>query len=1025
MKNSSVRRILFAACAAMLQAGAVFAVPPADLASRQNKGILVLHVGSDWCVSGDDVRKVFLSPEFKGSVGKNYVLAVYDDMDNPTEKVKESNREVDPVRVPTRRYPAITCITPGDGKFFAQIENIPRNVTPAKLASAVKKVTVQKDKAEALFRKAEALSKTNPRDAVDAYGRGFDMLIKQAGDFTADRVYRGKLGYEKEWKALRELDKGDAYGWVLRFTMGPGVDLVAKANKFREDGDFSGGANFIASLKAWPKDNLSNNQKQALIMAEYALYRKDDGRKDANMRLLEEAFAIDRDTLWGQCAMGYLILSGKKIERKKPYRAPMRERPNGAGNVMTAFPLDKIKGAISKITPKTKLTDEMKLNIARYAALRRIEQRGWDALGERRGSKDFIAKFLKDRSWLEDFAWSGPCDGYNAVLALETIFFNDGGKWVTDADNAGRRFATALALEYSSKSDEYLVDYLDAYRDAWEAGRLHKYSLTQPVWQWRFAIHQGQPAASCDYAPAQMRYLSRYVNMPEREYGGACWLVPYRLHNCFGESVHGPGYYAPWAAAGEWPKRRYSPLVGGVCGELSKFGSACANSHGLPSCTAGQPAHCAYTRRRINGRWEINYAVTYPTHIQLKFWDNNIWPYVTAMEGTFEGEREKRLNADRYIELAHLAAANGESPKKIEAFYRKACASWPSHYNAWREYGDWVNKSGASLETMRVWARGCARGMKAGRQPVWDLVTPYFRRVAAEKGSKELVDALVSFAPYFTQSEVRIQEEADFKLQLNRWTESLGSNKEHIIPVLTAMLSAQYGTRDYFSQTLGWGGEKLMGSDEDSALFIKTIGDVVAKKAKKGEKPSMDFNPLILEASKSGNMAAFRQLAALQDRIDPFKGKGEPYPLNDFGAPLMSREGMLRTSTTCNWDSPARYARTIDETPCTGNGFHTGGEDAPWATVVLPGPVELGGILVENKCGAQNMGRQVPLEVQISDDGESWQKIYTDEQVKSTYRIDLRGRALRARYVRVQRRPGAKKEVYHLSKILVYGKKLY
>ena len=150
MKNSSVRRILFAACAAMLQSGAVFAVPPADLASRQNKGILVLHVGSDWCVSGDDVRKVFQSPEFKGFVGKNYVLAVYDDMDNPTEKVKESNREVDPVRVPTRRYPAITCITPRENKFFAQIENIPRNVTPAKLAAAIKKVTAQKDKDEAL-----------------------------------------------------------------------------------------------------------------------------------------------------------------------------------------------------------------------------------------------------------------------------------------------------------------------------------------------------------------------------------------------------------------------------------------------------------------------------------------------------------------------------------------------------------------------------------------------------------------------------------------------------------------------------------------------------------------------------------------------------------------------------------------------------------------------------------------------------------------------------------------------------------
>ena len=183
-----VERVLFCLGAAVVPICAAVAVSPVDSASRQNKGILVLHVGSDWCVSGDDVRKVFLSPEFKGIVGKNYVLAVYDDMDRPTEKVKESNREVDSVRVPTRRYPAITCITPRENKFFAQIENIPRNVTPAKLAAAIKKVTAQKDKAEALFKRAESIAKTNPAGAVDAYGRGFDMLIKQAGDFTSDRV---------------------------------------------------------------------------------------------------------------------------------------------------------------------------------------------------------------------------------------------------------------------------------------------------------------------------------------------------------------------------------------------------------------------------------------------------------------------------------------------------------------------------------------------------------------------------------------------------------------------------------------------------------------------------------------------------------------------------------------------------------------------------------------------------------------------------------------------------------------------
>ena len=51
--------------------------------------------------------------------------------------------------------------------------------------------------------------------------------------------------------------------------------------------------------------------------------------------------------------------------------------------------------------------------------------------------------------------------------------------------------------------------------------------------------------------------------------------------------------------------------------------------------------------------------------------------------------------------------------------------------------------------------------------------------------------------------------------------------------------------------------------------------------------------------------------------------------------------------------------------------------------------------------------------------------MYRDDQVRDTYRIDLRSSAPRARYVRVRRVPDAKDEVYHLNKLLVYGRKLY
>ena len=181
----------------------------------------------------------------------------------------------------------------------------------------------------------------------------------------------------------------------------------------------------------------------------------------------------------------------------------------------------------------------------------------------------------------------------------------------------------------------------------------------------------------------------------------------------------------------------------------------------------------------------------------------------------------------------------------------------------------------------------------------------------------------------------------------------------------------------------------------------------------------------MLGASKSDNLEAFRQMAQLQDKLEPYKGGGKPYPASDFGGQLVSAEGLLKTSSTSGWDKPKNYARCIDATPCGENGFHTAKEKSPWAVVMLPGPVSVCGVVAENKAGWQNRHRQAPLELQVSEDGTEWTTVYRDDQVRDTYRIDLRSSAPRARYVRVRRVPDAKDEVYHLNKLLVYGRKLY
>ena len=54
------------------------------VARGESGGMIVLQTGSDWCESGEDVRKVFEGGAFRKALGGRFDFAVYDDMDEPT-----------------------------------------------------------------------------------------------------------------------------------------------------------------------------------------------------------------------------------------------------------------------------------------------------------------------------------------------------------------------------------------------------------------------------------------------------------------------------------------------------------------------------------------------------------------------------------------------------------------------------------------------------------------------------------------------------------------------------------------------------------------------------------------------------------------------------------------------------------------------------------------------------------------------------------------------------------------------------
>ena len=432
------------------------------------------------------------------------------------DAVKESNAVVSDILVKTKRFPAITCYAPGTPlRFFAQIENVPQDITAEKLAGAVEKLTARKDQAEVLFKKAAALKGSN---AADSYGAAFDKLMPMVGQFHRDEIIKGKCGWSDEWKALSALDANDSFGWVKHFEIDDykGVAMVEKVTAERKDGSTA----FFDGFRRIPTLHFSASQRQLVKIMEYAATTDgtDKPIKPEGKAALKAALELGRSTFWGQYALGRLMMDGEKYESKGLPHAAVRPRPDAdSRSEKPPFALEQLKGVISKIKPTAALNEQQKLAVARHAVLRLIGQKGWDDLVSRPGSALFVKAFMNDRAWLEDFAWSGtfpanssdgwaragdgPGDGAAAVLALESLVFQDNGRWVPFADgafmnNEGRRFMTALALNYPDKDEAWLADVLDAYRATAKAGRLHKSAYSQPVWIWRFALHQGHGTAS-------------------------------------------------------------------------------------------------------------------------------------------------------------------------------------------------------------------------------------------------------------------------------------------------------------------------------------------------------------------------------------------------------------------------------------------------------------------------------------------------------------------------------------------------
>ena len=755
-------------------------------ARRMGKGVLVLQVGSDWCVAGERMRKAFESEEFRKLAGDEFVLGVYDEMENPTPETLKANERVKGLVKHTKWYPRIVVYLPSM-KFVGAWNYFPQGWNAAELYVNVSKLVYERGlRTEADFKKAAA---AQGEEAADLYGQGFYRLIGRLNKTVVKEFLTGEYGWGKEWEALCKLDADDKYGWVMHIQMDTqeAIKMVAKVTELKAKSREEAKA-YVEKVRAKSK-HFTPDQQQCVKIMEYALDMDglDKPLTLAQKKLLQDVLALNDSNFWGNFARGRLIMDGEQIASPEWTKLEMVPRPDKPAEPVP-FLLDRSRAAIKGIKPNAKLSESQKLEIARYAALRLIGEEGWQKLVSRPGSENFVRAFLDDRTWLEDFAWNGlfPTTGYHrkescepgagagAILALESLVFQDNGQWVKFQDgkfedNEGRRFMTALALNYPDQSEQWLARELKDYRTTAQAGMLHKSAYSQPVWLWRMALNLyyfGNVAG-------QQMCMDVFCNVPVREYHKIPWDMQFTGPiSCFGgrwtELVQ------VFRKADETTLVGYTYLMGHASHQRSKLALACANARGVPALMVEQPqGHLAFSYRKPDGTWELGNNLMYPSQMHFCFWPHDKmlrpWQYVSAVESTFGATREARHAADRMLALAKLAWESKRDFATVQKYYRRACTLHPGHYGAWLEYESYLLRANVPLAELGRYANALIKGYKSGGRPLWDLLTPYFKRIGKEQGAESVKQEIRRLEPAIKTPPARLAEASDFSTMCKTW----------------------------------------------------------------------------------------------------------------------------------------------------------------------------------------------------------------------------------------------------------------
>lgn len=262
-----------------------------------------LIYGKNWSPAGNAVKKTLESQTWK-SLAKSQFKC---------EFVDEEGGRSDPKNLGSIKLPAIFVLDDKE-RCYCVIENVSAKASAEWLYRNISKATSDR----------VAIEKKYNIDTIDGCGELMYAMERYVGG-PKRVISRGF--YQDLYEKLKKLDPEDEKGWLRHFTMpfvdhegkhrvcnnSDGVEIVEEATWYRKEKKQYDGEKFIETQMKLPREHLTKEQTQALLIAKFALYAPDNmnqpwqhEKKAEMVKLLKRVAEYNEDTLWGTCALGWL-----------------------------------------------------------------------------------------------------------------------------------------------------------------------------------------------------------------------------------------------------------------------------------------------------------------------------------------------------------------------------------------------------------------------------------------------------------------------------------------------------------------------------------------------------------------------------------------------------------------------------------------------------------------------------------------------------------------------------------------------